>query len=292
MSLTPNIPGGIIDVHAHCFTGVEHAHEVLPQLEKLRSAGFSHLAVAGLVNTRLDSSEIRGLIPEYVENRGDALFYEVEHLLEYARLSEGFIIPMVDTRHLWGDVASMLSDYLGKGFRFIKGIYLPDDQNDIGVRGGPATFGITLKEYQRREWEIFDYAEKNELPLLYHVDARRYGDALSALLADFPRVKVNFPHLGIGRKSFSKFLDRHPNICTDIAGLISFINRDPASYRDFIIHYQDRICFGSDCMLHHAEESIDYLEAVLSLDLPEEVLFKVFSANPKAFLGAAIPASS
>ena len=38
-----------------------------------------------------------------------------------------------------------------------------------------------------------------DLPLLYHIDAWRYGEELTALLDDIA-------HLGISRKSFSKFL--------------------------------------------------------------------------------------
>lgn len=278
----------IIDVHTHCFTGRQHAGDVARDLGNLRRAGLRHMAVLGLVNTHLDAEAMWGLIPDYVENRGDPLFYEVDNLLELARFSDGVIVPFVDTRHLWGDVPAALRGYIASGFKGIKGIYLADAGNDIGVRGVPDTFGITLQQYHRREWEIFSFAQANDLPLVYHMDARRHGDVMKALLEDFPRVRVDFAHLGIGRKAFGAILDRYPNAYTDIAGLLPHIRNNPDSYRDFIIHYADRVCFASDALLYQAGTIFDYIEMMKELHLPEDIEANVFCANPVRLLGRAL----
>lgn len=279
---------GFIDVHTHCFTGSAWAQEVLDQSCELRRQGFSHVVAIGMVNTRLSFDEVRPLIPEWVENRGDPLYRELGELLEHARRSEGFIIPLVDTRYLWGDVASTLSGYVEQGVRGIKGIWLTD-RNDIGVKGVPETFGITLKEYRRREWEIFSYAQSNDLPLLYHMDAREHADTMAAMMRDFPRVRVNFPHFGIGRKPFAKILDNHPGVYTDMANLLPYLKKSPDSYRDFIVHYQDQVCLGSDSFLYDMGAILNYLEALRAMGLPEDVLHKVCNVNPRAFLGKALP---
>jgi len=279
---------GFIDVHLHCFTGGALAQDVLDQSAELRRQGFSHVVAIGMVNTRLSFEEIRSLIPGWVENRGNLLYHELDELLEHARRSDGFIIPFVDTRYLWGDVASALSRYLEQGVRGVKGIWLTD-RNDIGVKGVPETFGITLKEYRRREWEIFSYAQENDLPLLYHMDAREHADTMAALMRDFPRVRVNFPHFGIGRKPFSKILDDHPGVCTDMANLLPHLRKNPESYRDFIVHYQDQVCLGSDAFLYQMGSIVQYPEALRALGLSEEVLHKVCSVNPRTFLGRAVP---
>jgi hypothetical protein len=278
----------IIDVHTHCFTGRWHAEEVARGLDDLRRAGLRHMVVAGLVNTHLDSEAMWGLIPDYVENRGDPLFHEAGDLLELTRLSDRMLVPLVDTRHLWGDVSTALQGYMARGFKGIKGIYLPDGGNDIGVRGVPDTFGITLQQYHQREWEIFSFAQTHDLPLLYHMDARRYGDVMKAMLEDFPHVRVDFAHLGIGRKAFSAILDRYPNVYTDIAGLLPHMQNNPASYRDFIIHYADRVCFGSDALLYQTESILEYIQMVKNLQLPEDIEAQVFFANPARFLGRAL----
>ncbi|MCM2357911.1 MAG: amidohydrolase family protein [Geobacteraceae bacterium] len=280
----------IIDVHAHCFTSRRAAPAVSCGLDKLRGEGLRHMAVLGMVNTHLDSETIWNLTPRAVENRGDPLLHEADDLLELARLTGPVILPFVDTRHMWGDVATLLLGYIGRGFRGLKGIYLADNENDIGVGNVPDTFGITLEQYQRREWEIFAFAEAHDLPLLYHMDARRYGDVMRAMLDDFPRVRVNFPHFGIGRSAFRNFLDRYPNVYTDLAGMLPHIRRTPDSYRDFILHYPDRVCFGTDTLLYAPEAALDYIRMVRELKLPEEIEARLFSGNPASYLGRALGA--
>jgi len=278
----------IIDVHTHCFTGRWHAEDVARGLNDLRRAGLRHLVVVGLVNTHLDAEAMWGLIPDYVENRGDPLFHEADDLLELTRLSDKMLVPLVDTRHLWGDVPTLLQGYIARGFKGIKGIYLADEGNDIGVRSVPDTFGITLQQYHQREWEIFSFAQTHGLPLLYHMDARRHSDVMMALLEDFPRVRVDFAHLGIGRKAISAILDRYPNVYTDIAGLLPHMRNNPSSYRDFIIHYADRVCFASDALLYQTGSILDYIQMVKELQLPEDIEARVFFVNPARFLGCAL----
>lgn len=279
---------GIIDVHMHCFTALNHASTVMRDIEKLRRAGVRHLVVVGLVNTRLDTDAMWDLIPQYVENRGDPNFHEVDDLLGLAALSDQMIVPLVDTRHLWGEVPTVLQGYVEQGFKGIKGIFLPDQDNDVGVRSVPDTFSISLKQYRQREWEIFSFAQSHDLPLLYHMDARRYGDEMVALLDDFPRVRVNFAHLGVSRTSFSKILDRYPNVYADIANLLPYIRNNPESYRDFIMHYPDRVCFGSDAMLYQTGTVLDYIEMVKDLNLPEDVAAQLCIGNATRFLGRAL----
>jgi len=288
MGRIPTIPFEIIDVHMHCFTGQAQASAVVSSIEKLRRGGVKHLVVVGLINTRLDSIAMWDLIPDFVENHGDPAFHEIDDLLALAGLSDQMIVPLVDTRHLWGDVPTVLKSCLEQGIKGIKGIYLPDKDNDLGVRSVPDTFGITLEQYRQREWEIFSFAQTHDLPLLYHMDARRYGDEMAALLDDFPRVRVNFAHLGISRKAFGRILDRYPNVYTDIASLLPHIRNNPGSYRDFIMHYPDRVCFGSDTFLYQAETVLDYVSVVKELALPEDIEQQVFNSNPVRFLGSAL----
>jgi hypothetical protein len=286
------MPHGIIDVHMHCFTGRWDADAVTRGIETLQRHGVRNLVVVGLVNTHLDTEAMWNLIPRYVENRGNPHFHEADDLLELTRVSEQMIVPLVDTRHLWGDVAPALQGFIDRGFKGIKGIYLADEENDIGVRSVPETFGISLEQYHRREWEIFAFAEAHDLPLLYHMDARRHGDVMMALLDDFPRVRVDFAHLGIGRKAFSKILDRYPNVYTDFAGMQHHIRNNPASYRDFIMHYADRVCFASDALLYQPETVLDHIRMVKELKLPEEIEARICNENPTSFLGEALARSA
>jgi hypothetical protein len=278
----------IIDVHSHCFLGRSRTRWLGEGLARLRVEGLHRMVVVGLVNTSLDREAMWNLIPRSIAYEGDPRFFEAEDLLGFAEDHGPTLLPFVDTRHLWGDTASLLAGYVGRGFRGLKGIYLADERNDLGVASVPETFGISLAEYQRREWEIFAFAEARGLPLVYHMDARLYGDVMAALLDDFPRLRVDFAHLGIGRKAFSAVLDRYPNVYTDLASLLPHVQKNPASYRDFILHYSDRVCFGTDTNLYAPENTLDYIRMVREFDLPPEVEERVFSLNPRRFLGRAL----
>ncbi len=275
----------IIDVHCHCFAGLGQSEIITRGLELLRSEGLSHLAVMGLVNTSLNAQEIGKLIPQGFDNLGDPLFNEADDLLQFTRQNGTMLFPMVDTRGLVGDVPRLLQGYVKRGFQGIKGLYLADDGNDLGVDSVPDLFGISLEQYHQREWEIFAFAELNDLPVLYHMDANRYGDVMRAILDDFPLLRINFPHFGIGRKAFGKILDNYHNVYTDLAFMLPHIQNNPASYRDFIIHYPDRVCFGSDALLYQPEIVLEYIKLVRALKLPEEIEAKVLSGNPRRFLG-------
>ncbi|RLB67996.1 MAG: amidohydrolase [Deltaproteobacteria bacterium] len=278
----------IIDVHCHFFAGSGQTALVNRGLETLRDAGLAHMAVMGLANPSLNEQDAWKLIPEGFENLGDPLFNEADDLLEFTHQNGAMLFPMLDTRMLNGEVQSFLHNHIQRGFRGIKGLYLADDGNDLNLTSVPETFGITLEQYHQREWEIFAFAEANELPVLYHMDANRYDDVMRAILDDFPLLRINFPHFGIGRKALSQILDHYPNVYTDIAFMLPHIQNNPASYCDFISHYPDRVCFGSDALIYQPEIVLDYIELVRSLKLPEELENKVFSENPRRFLGGAL----
>jgi hypothetical protein len=275
----------IIDVHCHCFAGLGQGEVVNTGLARLRTAGVSHMAVMGLVNLSLNEQDAWKLIPEGFDNLGDPFFNEADDLLEFTQQNGAMLFPMLDTRMLNVDVPSFIREHIKRGFRGIKGLYLADDGNDLCVTSVPETFGISLQQYQQREWEIFAYAESNNLPVLYHMDANRYGDVMQAILDDFPRLRINFPHFGIGRKAFRKILDRYPNAYTDIAFMLPHIQSNPESYSDFICYYQDQVCFGSDALIYQPQIVLDYIELVRSLKLAREIETKVFSTNPRSFLG-------
>ena len=256
-------------------------------VDRLREAGVCRLAVMGLVNPCLNEQDVWKLIPEGFENLGNRLFNEVEDLLEFSRRSDGLLFPMLDTRMLHGDVLGLLQEHLERGFQGIKGLYLADDGNDLRLTSVPETFGLNLAQYHQREWAIFAFAEANDLPVLYHMDANRNSEVMRAILDDFPRLRINFPHFGIGRRALSKILERYPNVFTDIAYMMPHIRSNPASYCDFINHYPDRVCFGSDALLYQPDIVLEYIGLVNGLDLSDGTKAKLFSANPRRFLGLA-----
>ncbi len=281
----------VIDVHTHCFAGPADRAGVARGLARLAGAGVRRLVVIGLVNPVLDRAAARRLLPASVNHRGDPDLDEARDLLAFTRAHAPALLPFVDTRQLWGDVAALLGDCVDRGFRGLKGIYLPDEHNDIGVRGVPETLGITQGQYRDRERAIFAFAQDRDLPVVYHLDARRHGAFLEALLTEFPRVRVDLAHCGIGRKAFAPFLDRFPNLYTDTASLLPHLRRDPDGYRAFLCRYADRVCFGSDAFLYRLGEVLEYLAGVRGLGLPPEVERAVLWDNPCRFMGGVLAGS-
>jgi predicted TIM-barrel fold metal-dependent hydrolase len=97
-------------------------------------------------------------------------------------------------------------------------------------------------------------------------------------------------------KKLGELLDEMPNIYVGIAAVIAELGRQPRFARQFFINYQDRILFGKDSwvpsefptyfrVLETDDEYFPYHKkyhafwAMYGLDLPEEVLKKVYYKN-------------
>lgn len=129
--------------------------------------------------------------------------------------------------------------------------------------------------------KYYEYIESNDLPILWHVGDPAdnwiedkcsgsikqagwcYSDGsfvsleelyseVDNVLKRFPRLKAIFAHfyfLSDDLERASAFLDRHESVYLDITpGFEMFYNFSDrrSDWRDFFIHYQDRIIFGTD----------------------------------------------
>ncbi len=119
-------------------------------------------------------------------------------------------------------------------------------------------------------------------------------------------------HMGEASNNYAllgRWLDEHPNMYVDLSGRMNEIGRQPRASRAFFIRYADRILFGSDRypgrgdqpryptyfrILQTADEYFDYYDhafppagewKVYALDLPDEVLAKVYGENAARLLG-------
>lgn len=103
----------------------------------------------------------------------------------------------------------------------------------------------------------------------------------------------------------SMWLEKYPIMYVDINARISELGRQPFTARDFMIKHQDRILFGTDTrpnveayrvyyrFLETRDEYIDpapshHLQGrwmIYGLDLPDEVLEKIYNKNVLRLLG-------
>ena len=151
-----------------------------------------------------------------------------------------------------------------------------------------------------------------------HPDWSFYGDQFPShdeLLAARNRVIERHPRTNFIGAHFANYpenlavvgrwLERYPNLYLDISARIAELGRQPFTARKFFIKHQDRILFGTDGprsagrliphwrMLETADEYFTYAENqyppqgiwnIYGLNLPDEVLLKVYSENAAALI--------
>ena len=104
--------------------------------------------------------------------------------------------------------------------------------------------------------------------------------------------------------TLSSLMDEIPNMYVGIGAIIAELGRQPRAPREFFIRYQDRIHFGKDSwvpsefptyfrVLETADEYFPYHKnyhafwAMYGMDLPDEVLRKVYHQNALRILPSA-----
>jgi predicted TIM-barrel fold metal-dependent hydrolase len=132
----------------------------------------------------------------------------------------------------------------------------------------------------------------------------RLIDSLEAVVAAHPRTTFVAVHAGCHAENLGwvgRMLDSYPNFHIDIAARIAQLGRQPRATRELILRHPDRVLFGCDEIPHTGESyptHFRFLEtadehfahsaedpplmgrwAISGLDLPDDVLRRVYSGN-------------
>jgi hypothetical protein len=124
------------------------------------------------------------------------------------------------------------------------------------------------------------------------------------LLARHPRTQFLLAHVANYPEDLgyvSELLDRHPNVAIDFSARLDELGRQPYAARQFLIRYQDRVCFGTDmpasvpmyrCYLRFLETYDEYFFppdydgtferrrwAICGLGLPRRTLARIYYQN-------------
>jgi len=138
----------------------------------------------------------------------------------------------------------------------------------------------------------------------------------SRVFARHPGTTFIAAHLGDLSEDLARasaLLDAHPNVVMDISGRVAELGRQPYSARRFLIRHQNRILFGTDRypgrteqpryriyfrFLETADEYFKYYEndfpptgewRIYGVELPDEVLRKIYFENAARVLGIDLP---
>lgn len=146
---------------------------------------------------------------------------------------------------------------------------------------------------------VYEFCEKNQVPILFHVNLGYYEKEFENILKKFPRLKVICPHFclsTIDTSRLERFMDAYPNLYTDISfGFIDFlkagllrISKDPEKMRQIVLKYQDRIFFGTDMVVTSAGyKTADWLAQATRVyrDLLEKEEYRFFALEGQTLRG-------
>ncbi len=167
---------------------------------------------------------------------------------------------------------------------------------------------------------IYAFAEKTQLPIVFHINLIEYFDEFVRVMEQFPHLRVNVPHFGLHKNTgerlrrFEWLLQRYPNVYTDISfgwytfhieGMEALAKWRSRSSLFFTLH-ADRIMYASDLVIDPTRTQA-YVDATLlsyaqflempafrlflepeypmyGLDLGESALKAIYEDTPAKFL--------
>jgi len=154
------------------------------------------------------------------------------------------------------------------------------DDRFVGFKLHPARDGLP-------DEEVLDQLEDVGLPAIVHGGRGYPPEAVAdTLLAyDFPVVLAHFGGHPLDRELMERsidMLDRHGSLYLDTS-LVRY--RDPLERA--VMEHPDRVLFGSGAPSSHPNVAV---MEILTLDVPEDAMRKVFSNNPGRVIDALAPA--
>lgn len=185
----------------------------------------------------------------------------------------------------------------------------------------PVAFFTPTDKYNERYEELNNHPDWS----FYGKDFPSNAELLEArnrVMARHPKTQFIVLHVGNfaeDLENVSQNLDRFPNMTVELGARIGELGRQPRTARKFFDRYQDRIMFGTDAVPHGDEfpqqvfndqlykiyyrfletddEYFDYAPArippqgrwrIYGLQLPEQILRKVYQQNAARVLGISI----
>lgn len=252
-SLKASKPSYVFDTHEHV--------QSLAQAEMLLEADKA----AGIQKTFLLPTPIETL----TLNGSKSFTGYKENTTELFKIAEKYpdhFIPLCTVSPADPSAAEYLADCVKKGGKALK-LY-------NGHSYYHEVFGMALDS--PRMMPIYSFAEKNRLPLLYHINIINFGTELENIMKAYPNLVISIPHFMVSSENLDRvteLLDKYPSMYTDISfGSPEFmaagfrrISKEPGKYVEFFDEYQDRILFGTDMVLtDNASKDEAYMEEILT----------------------------
>ncbi|MBM4306968.1 MAG: hypothetical protein FJ115_12660 [Deltaproteobacteria bacterium] len=260
--------------------------ELQQKIGLLEGAGFGGINILVMSEFPAEIETCLKMIPgiyhplvdqQALENQKDP--FEAINLPHHLKM-----IPFLDARFMENHTDEKIKRYKQKGFRGIKLLYVPEEDREFRIGGMEEAFGRTCKQSEKITSLIIEQASFLSMPILMHVDLKRYGDFVEEMIRSFPRTHFNIPHFGYSRKAVSRLLDRYPNCYTDMSSLTAYMEKDPEAYKNFIQRYQDRVLFGSDGVIGQPEIIESALQFMNRFLRDTKIFDKLVNKNYKSYM--------
>ena len=242
------------DAHIHFFfqRPLPDLLDIGVHLEEIGLAGFDALVIDEYPE---DLTTIKKMVPEgYHEGITLETFAnQKDTFFAFNQAAHLKIVPYVDVRFIETNITQKIKMYRGLGFKGMKVLYVPEEDNVIGLRGMQQAFGRNRKQSERITSLLIENASTQGMTVLVHADLRRYAEFISEMIKGHPTTNFNIPHFGFSRRAISAFLEKYDNCYTDVSSLSAFMSKEPRTYLEFISRYQNRILFGSDALIDQPE---------------------------------------
>ncbi len=124
--------------------------------------------------------------------------------------------------------------------------------------------------------EVYEYCEKNRIPIIFHANARLYWPELKNVLDKYPNLVVNLPHFCmslIDLNRMEEIFNNYPNVYTDVSlghyrfayPALQYVSDRWQTYRDFILKYRSRFLFATDMVFSpHTGYDVEYASLMIS----------------------------
>jgi hypothetical protein len=268
------------DAHIHFFYNCS-LHELQQKIGLLEKTGLSGMNILVISEFPAEIDTYLKMIPgayhpfvtrEALVNQKDP--FEVMNLPRHLK-----IVPFLDARFMENHIEEKIKMYRQRGFIGLKLLYVPEEDTTFHIGGMEKTFGRTCKQSEKITSLIIEQASSQGMPIVMHVDLRRYGDFVEEMIRSHPGTHFNIPHFGFSRRVMSFLLEKYPNCYTDMSSLTLFMEKEAAPYKSFIKQYQDRILFGSDAVIGQPERVQSTLEFMNRFLKEMEIFHKLVNKN-------------
>lgn len=268
------------DAHIHFFYNCS-LHELQQKIGLLEKTGLSGMNILVISEFPAEIDTYLKMIPgayhpfvtrEALVNQKDP--FEVMNLPRHLK-----IVPFLDARFMENHIEEKIKMYRQRGFIGLKLLYVPEEDTTFHIGGMEKTFGRTCKQSEKITSLIIEQASSQGMPIVMHVDLRRYGDFVEEMIRSHPGTHFNIPHFGFSRRVMSFLLEKYPNCYTDMSSLTLFMEKEAAPYKSFIKQYQDRILFGSDAVIGQPERVQSTLEFMNRFLKDMEIFHKLVNKN-------------